>query len=85
MFCIHNTKYIKFEFNYYGMGIPDENKGNLFERQYTEDISKRGMGMGLSLVKKIVDKYGGKIWVEDRVKGDFSKGSNLIVFLKEAQ
>ncbi len=79
-----NIKYIKFEFKDYGMGIPDERKGNLFERQYTEDISKRGMGMGLSLVKKIVDKYGGKIYVEDRIKGNYKEGSNFVVLLKEA-
>ncbi len=78
-----NIKYIKFEFKDYGMGIPDEKKGNLFERQYTENISKRGMGMGLSLVKKIVDKYGGKIYVEDRIKGNYKEGSNFVVLLKE--
>ena len=77
--------YIKFEFKDYGIGIIDEKKDDLFERQYTDDISERGMGMGLSLVKMIVDKYGGKLLVEDRVKGDYSKGSNFIVLLKEAQ
>jgi signal transduction histidine kinase len=43
------------------------------------------MGMGLSLVKKIVDKYGGKIWVEDRIKGNHNEGSNFVVLLKEAR
>jgi len=79
-----NTQYIKFEFKDYGIGVPDEKKDYLFERQYTEDTSKRGMGMGLSLVKKIVNKYGCKIWVEDRIEGDYAKGSNFIVLLKEA-
>ena len=80
-----SINYIKFEFKDYGIGIIDEKKDDLFERQYTDDISERGMGMGLSLVKMIVDKYGGKLLVEDRVKGDYSKGSNFIVLLKEAQ
>jgi signal transduction histidine kinase len=38
----------------------------------------------LSLVKKIVDKYDGKIWVEDRIKGNTKEGSNFVVLLKEA-
>ena len=76
--------YLKIEFKDYGMGVPNERKETIFEKLYSEDISKRGMGMGLSLVKKIVDNYSGKIWIEDRVKGDYRKGSNFIVLLKEA-
>lgn len=79
-----NTRYLKFEFKDYGIGVPDERKKMLFDQSYTKDINKRGMGMGLSLVKKIIDKYGGNIWVEDRVKGDYKKGSNFIMLLKEA-
>lgn len=79
-----NTQYIKFEFNDYGIGVSDEGKKRLFEKSYSEDISKPGMGIGLSIVKKIVDNYGGKIWVEDRVEGNFTKGSNFVVMLKEA-
>ncbi len=80
----NDTQYIEFKFIDYGMGVPEGNKKDLFNRSYTEDVSKRGMGIGLSLVKKIVDKYSGKIRVEDRVKGDYTKGSNFIVLLKEA-
>ncbi len=77
-------KYIKFEFKDYGMGVSDEKKDYLFERSYSKDISQRGMGMGLSLVKKIVGKYGGEIWVEDRIEGDYRKGSIFVLLLKEA-
>ncbi len=80
-----NTQYIKFEFKDHGMGILEEKKNYLFEREYVKNINERGMGMGLSLVKKIVDKYDGKIRVEDRIKGDYTKGSNFIVLLKEAR
>ena len=79
------TIYIKFEFKDNGIGIEDEKKENLFQRSYYEDISKGGMGMGLSLVKKIVDKFNGKIWVENRINGDYTKGSNFILLLREAQ
>ena len=39
------------------------------------------MGLGLSLVKKTIDRYNGKIWVENKVKDDYSKGSNFIILI----
>ncbi len=41
------------------------------------------MGFGLSLVKKILDRFNGKITVEDRVKGDRTQGSIFTVLLLE--
>jgi signal transduction histidine kinase len=46
--------------------------------------STRGAGLGLSIVRLIVDKLGGHIWVEDRVPGDPSKGSVFAVQLRKA-
>jgi len=79
-----DIKYIKFEFKDNGIGIPDDRKKTLFQELFERDKSKRGMGIGLSLVKKIVDKYEGKIWVEDRIKGNYKEGSNFVVLLKES-
>lgn len=75
-------EFLKFEFIDFGIGIPDEIKKNIFKRLYRDTLSKRGMGIGLSLVKQIIDNYGGKIWIEDRVKGEYNKGSNFVVLLK---
>jgi len=77
-------KYLKLEFIDYGIGVSDDRKKTIFDKSYTKDLTKLGMGMGLSLVKKIIDKYGGNLLVEDRVKGDYKKGSNFVVMLKEA-
>ena len=41
------------------------------------------MGLGLSLVYKIVHSFNGKIWVEDRVEGDYTKGSKFIILIPE--
>ena len=40
-----------------------------------------GMGLGLSLVKKIIENYNGQIWIEDKVKGDYSQGTNVILLI----
>jgi signal transduction histidine kinase len=42
-----------------GIGIKDENKALVFEPKFTTKTS--GMGLGLAMVKKIVETYGGDI------------------------
>ncbi len=73
--------YIKVEFIDNGIGIEDSRKVNIFTRGSKENNYVGGMGIGLSLVNLIVERFEGKIWVEDRFKGDSTKGSNFIVIL----
>jgi len=65
-----------------GPGIPDARKGTVFERM--SGGSTRGAGLGLSIVRLILDRLGGRIWVEDRVPGDRSQGSVFVVQLRKA-
>ncbi len=63
-------------------GISEEHKKSIFSRFERYNRSSPGSGLGLTLVKKIVENYGGKIWVEDfRVDGEV-KGSVFVVLLK---
>lgn len=78
-----NVKYVRLEFKDNAVGIIDERKTEIFERTYKKDKSTGGMGIGLSLVKMIINGYDGKIWVEDRIEGDHTKGSKFIILLKE--
>ena len=75
--------FFKFEFIDNGIGIIDKRKKIIFQKRYNEDKSVKGLGFGLTLVKKIIETYYGKIWVEDKVKGDYSKGSNFIILIPE--
>ncbi len=43
------------------------------------------MGIGLSLVSKLIELYGGTIWIEDRIRGDSTKGSNFIILIPLAK
>ena len=64
-----------------GIGIDDESKMHIFERFYKADKSRDrslgGNGLGLSLVKKIIELHGGYITVESEI----NKGAVFSVFL----
>jgi len=79
----YNEKFVKIEFKDNGIGISERRKEIIFDRNYDSRKGGGGMGIGLSLVEEIITKYGGKIWVENRVEGDYTQGSNFIVLLKE--
>ena len=75
--------YLKMEFLDNGFGVADSMKEKIFQRGYSKEKGVYGMGLGLSLVRGIIETYNGKIWVEDRVKGDRSKGSNFVLLIPE--
>ncbi len=56
-------------------------KDKIFNRLQRGETNARGMGLGLYLVKSLVESYNGKVWVEDRVQGDHTKGSRFVVML----
>jgi signal transduction histidine kinase len=76
-----SKNFIKLEFIDNGIGIEDFRKESIFNEGSKDYKMTKGMGFGLTLVKKIVLSYHGKIWVEDKVKGDYSKGCNFIILL----
>lgn len=52
-----------------GMGIPEDDVANIFERFYRVDRSREeieGSGIGLTIVKQIMDSHGGTILVSSR-------------------
>jgi len=61
-----------------GVGIPDDMKEEIFRKKVKGRESK-GSGLGLYLVKKIVEKYGGRVEAED---GD-EKGTKFLIYFKK--
>ena len=47
-----------------GRGISDTHKQEIFERG-NQGLESEGTGIGLYLIKTLIDRYGGKVWVED--------------------
>ncbi|HEY3273709.1 MAG TPA: PAS domain S-box protein, partial [Methanocella sp.] len=68
-----------------GSGIPDPVKDRLFRRFSRGETKAKGSGLGLYLVKTLVEHYGGNIRVEDRVPGDYSKGAKFVVTIPSVE
>ncbi|MBY8986648.1 MAG: HAMP domain-containing histidine kinase [Candidatus Lokiarchaeota archaeon] len=73
--------YVKIEFKDNGIGIDDARKAMIFQEVPFKRRHSNGMGIGLSLVAKLIGLYNGEIWVEDRIKGDYTQGSNFIILI----
>lgn len=62
--------FIQVELEDNGRGISAKDLPNIFDRFYRTDASrnssKGGSGIGLSIVKKIIEEHGGKIWATSR-------------------
>ena len=55
-----------------GIGIKQERLSHVFDEFYKVDISRHDLdssGLGLAICKRIVEKHGGKIWVESPGRG----------------
>lgn len=63
--------FIQVEIEDNGKGIANKDLANIFERFYRTDASrnssKGGSGIGLSIVKKIMEDHGGKVWATSKL------------------
>ena len=62
--------FIQVEIEDNGKGIAAKDLSNIFDRFYRTDASrnssKGGSGIGLSIVKKIIEDHGGKVWATSK-------------------
>ncbi|MHA1770409.1 MAG: PAS domain-containing protein [Candidatus Thorarchaeota archaeon] len=59
----------------FGPGIDETTKSMLFKERVLG--AKGGSGIGLTLVKRIVERYGGDVSVENRIEGEWEKGARF--------
>lgn len=77
--------FIQVELEDNGKGIPMKEIGNIFDRFYRTDQSRNsaqgGSGIGLSIVKKIIEDHGGRIWATSRA----GEGTTMHIVLRKYQ
>lgn len=75
-------EFIIVSFNDTGIGLEANQIDHVFDEFYKVDYSRHDLqstGLGLSICKRIVEKHGGKIWVESLGKG---KGTTFFFTLQ---
>jgi nitrogen fixation/metabolism regulation signal transduction histidine kinase len=68
-----DCSFVEFQVCDNGPGFNADNMTNLFEPYVT--TKAKGTGLGLAVVKKIIEEHGGMIWAENR-----SEGGGLVAF-----
>lgn len=81
--CIEEDGFWKFSISDNGPGIEEKHFEKIFKMFQALTVSEdfEGTGVGLTVARKIVELYGGKIWVESEV----GKGSTFIFTLPISQ
>jgi signal transduction histidine kinase len=73
--CTDNPNHVEVRVQDTGPGIPKEMGGKLFSKfeqvKSTQGLARnqKGTGLGLTIVKGIVEAHGGKIWITSPVPG----------------
>lgn len=65
----------------HGCGIKPNLRESLFERFSVYKKTGKGSGLGLFIVKTLIERYGGDIKIEDREKGEYQKGTTFVLTL----
>lgn len=78
---VEGTDWIKLDIIDTGIGIPKSEVDRVFERFYKVDRARTrdggGTGLGLAIAKHLVERHGGRIWVESQ-EGQGSTFSMLL-------
>jgi signal transduction histidine kinase len=67
-----------------GPGIPDAMKPLVFDRFMQNSRQRSSYGLGLHIVKMLIESYGGSVRAEDRITGDKQSGAAIRFTLRLA-
>ena len=67
-----------------GPGIPDVMKPRVFDRFALDKKTRSSYGLGLHIVKMLIESYGGRVRADDRVAGDPKQGAAIRFTLRKA-
>jgi two-component system, NtrC family, sensor kinase len=73
---IEEHGYVRIDFTDTGTGMPEEVKKRIFEPFMTYG-KKHGTGLGMSIVKKVIDDHNGKI----EINSVMGKGTTITIYL----
>ena len=77
--CIETPKDYLFSIKDNGPGIAKENQEKIFKIFQSLETTDKSTGLGLSIVKKIVETYNGEIWIESKM----GKGTTFFIKFKK--
>jgi len=77
--CLEKPKHYIFSIKDNGPGIAKENQEKIFKIFQSLGASDKSTGLGLSIVKKIIDLYQGEIWIES----ELGQGATFFIKLKK--
>ena len=68
-----------------GPGISDGMKSKIFDRFTSDTKTRSSYGLGLHIVKMLIEGYGGKVWADDRIPGKPDKGAVIRFTLRDSE
>lgn len=79
--CISCKESVEISIKDFGIGIPEDKTDKIFERfeQVKTNLKKEGSGIGLNLVKSLIEMHNGSIYVES----ELGKGSKFTILLPD--
>ena len=78
--CSEVLSFFEFEIQDNGIGIPEESAHHVFEIFQKLNNNADSNGIGMSIVKKIIESYGGKVWLESQV----GQGTTVMIQLPQS-